>query len=102
MAIAHYGYLALKMPSPNIIIKIHRDCSTGVSALEKLQALAAVHEATAGQGALDQAPLSSRQRISSFAPHVQPSDGEDVPMKIVQIDADATQTTRIAGILGDK
>jgi hypothetical protein len=40
MAVAHYGYLVLKMPSPNSILKIHGDCDVGVFALEKLQALA--------------------------------------------------------------
>jgi hypothetical protein len=102
MAIAHYGYLVLKMTSPNDIIKIRGDCSAGVNALEKLQALAVAHEVTAHQLEPDQAPPSPRQHVSSFAPHVQPSNGEDVPMKIVQIDVDAAQTTRIVGNLGDK
>jgi hypothetical protein len=70
MAIAHYGYLVLKMPSPNSIIKIHKDRSTGIFAMEKLQALAAAHKVAACYEALDQAPLSSRQRISPSAPRV--------------------------------
>jgi hypothetical protein len=40
MVVAHYGYLALKMPSPNSIIKIRGDHSVGVFMLVKLQALA--------------------------------------------------------------
>jgi hypothetical protein len=48
MAITHYGYLVLKMLSPNGVIKVRGDRSTGVSTLEKLQALAAAHEAAAG------------------------------------------------------
>jgi hypothetical protein len=36
MAVAHYGYLVLKMPSPNDVLKICRDRDVGVSALEKL------------------------------------------------------------------
>jgi hypothetical protein len=40
MALAHYGYLVLKMLSLNSILKIHGDRNAGVSALEKLQALA--------------------------------------------------------------
>jgi hypothetical protein len=102
MVVTHYGYLVLKMSSPNGIIKIRRDRSAGVSALEKLQALAATHEVATGQGTPDQPPPSSCHRVSSSAPHVQPSDGEDVPMKIVQIGPDAAQTTRIVGNLGDK
>jgi hypothetical protein len=90
MAIAHYGYLILKMLSPNDIIKIHEDCSTIVSMLEKLQALVAAHEVAASQGAPDQAPLSSHQCVSSSAPRMQPSEGEDVPVKVIQIGEDAT------------
>jgi hypothetical protein len=40
MVVTHYGYLVLKMPSPNGIIKVRGDHSTGISMLEKLQALA--------------------------------------------------------------
>jgi hypothetical protein len=50
MAIAHYGYMVLKMSVPNSIIKICGDCMIGVSALEKLHALVAAHEAVAGHG----------------------------------------------------
>jgi hypothetical protein len=41
MVVAHYGYLVLKMPSPNGVLKIHEDREAGIFALEKLQALAA-------------------------------------------------------------
>jgi hypothetical protein len=70
MAVAHYGYLVLKMSSPNGILKIRRDCDAGVFVLEKLKALATQHEAAARPGSLDQAPSSSCQRGSSSAPHV--------------------------------
>jgi hypothetical protein len=59
MAITDYGFLVLKMQSPNDIIKIRRDRTTGISALEKLQVLAVTHEGAASQGAPDQAPSSS-------------------------------------------
>jgi hypothetical protein len=36
MAVSHYGYLVLKMSSPNDILKIRKDRNVGVSALEKL------------------------------------------------------------------
>jgi hypothetical protein len=85
MAIAHYGYLVLKMPSPNNIIKICGDCSAGVFTLEKLQALAATHEVAAGQGASDWAPSSLCLRVSSSAPRMQPLDDEDVLVKVIQI-----------------
>jgi hypothetical protein len=70
MAIAHYGYLVLKIPSPNGVLMIHGDHDVGVSTLEKLQALAAQHEATTGLGSPDLSPLSSRQHGSSSAPRV--------------------------------
>jgi hypothetical protein len=40
MTVAHYGYLVLKMPSPNGVLKIRGDREADISALEKLQALA--------------------------------------------------------------
>jgi hypothetical protein len=83
MAVAHYGYLVLKMSSPNGVLKIHGDHDAGVSALEKLQALAAWHEATIRSGSTDQAPSSSHQRGSTSSPRVQPSGKEDIPMKTI-------------------
>jgi hypothetical protein len=70
MVVAHYEYLVLKMTSPNDVLKIRRDRDAHVSALEKLQALAAQHDAAAGLGSLDQAPSSSHQCGSSSAPRV--------------------------------
>jgi hypothetical protein len=102
MAVAHYGYLVLKMSSPNDVLKIHGNRDAGVSTIEKLQALAAQHEAAAGSGSPDQAPSSSRQRGSSSAPHVQPSGKEDIPVKTIQIGADVAQTTHITGDLDSK
>jgi hypothetical protein len=88
--------------SPNGVNRIHGDRSTGVSALEKLQALAVAHEAAAGHGDKDPAPSSLHQHGSTSAPRVQPSDNEDIPVKVVQINTDATQTTHVVGGLGDK
>jgi hypothetical protein len=53
MVVAHYGYLVLKMLSPNGALKIHRDRNAGTCALEKLQALAAQHEIAARSGGQD-------------------------------------------------
>jgi hypothetical protein len=88
LVVTHYGYLVLKMPSPNDIIKIRRDHSAGVSMMEKLGA-ATAHEVVAGQGAPDQALSSSCQCASPFAPRVQLSDSEDVLVMVVQIGVDA-------------
>jgi hypothetical protein len=102
MVIAHYGYLVLKMMSPNGILRIHRERDASVSALEKIQTLATRREATAGPGSRHQEPLSSRQCASSSAPHVQPSGSEDIPVKTIQIRADTAQTICITGDLDSK
>jgi hypothetical protein len=60
MVVAHYGYLVLKLTSPNGVLKIRGDREAGVSALEKLQALAAQHEAAAELGSSNLAPSSTR------------------------------------------
>jgi hypothetical protein len=41
MAIAHYGYLVLKMPSPTGVLTVQGDRAAGLAAVEKLHALAA-------------------------------------------------------------
>jgi hypothetical protein len=70
MAVTHYGYMVLKMSLPNGIIKVRGDRTTSAFTLEKLQALAVAREATTGISEPDQAPLSSRQCISSSTPRV--------------------------------
>jgi hypothetical protein len=99
MAVAHYGYLVLKMSSPNGVLKIRGDRDAGVCTLEKLQAPAAAREAVEEPGGQDLAPSSSRQRGSASAPRVQP---EDIPVKTVQVGTAAGQTTRISGDLDCK
>jgi hypothetical protein len=79
MAVIHYEYLVLKMPSPNNVLKIRGDRDVGVSALEKLQALAASCEAALGPGGEDSTPLSSHQCCSTSTPRVLPSDNEGIP-----------------------
>jgi hypothetical protein len=99
MAVAHYGYLVLKMSSPNDVLKLRGDRDAGVCALEKLQALAVAHEAAEDPGGQDLAPSSSHQRSSASAPRVQP---KDVPVKTVHVETVAGQTTRISGDLDSK
>jgi hypothetical protein len=102
MVVAHYGYLVLKMPSPNGVLGIREDRDAGAYALEKLQALAIARKAAAEPGGQDPAPLSSHQHGSVSAPRVQPSGKEDVPVKTVQVGAEAGQTTRVSGDLDSK
>jgi hypothetical protein len=72
VVVAHYGYLVLKMPSPNGVLKIRGDRDIGACALEKLQALAAAPEAAAEPGGQDPAPPSSCQCGSALAPTCNP------------------------------
>ena len=78
MAIAHYGYLVLKMPSPAGILTVRGDRTTAVAAVEKMHALAA--EAARSE---EDAPSTSRARAPARAPKVQPSDPDNVPVKTV-------------------
>jgi hypothetical protein len=50
MVVVHYGYLVLKMPSLDGVLKILGDHDAGACELEKLQALAAAREAAAKPG----------------------------------------------------
>jgi hypothetical protein len=102
MTVAHYGYLVLKMPSPNGVLKIRGDCDTGACSLEKLQALAAAHDAAEEPGGQDPAPSSSRQCGLVSTTRMQPFGKEDVPVKTIQARTEAGQTTRISGDLDSK
>ena len=84
MAIAHYGYLVLKMPSPAGVLTVRGDRTAAVATVEKLHALAV--EAARSE----EDPSTSRARAPAKAPKVQPSDPDDVPVKTVQIGADSS------------
>ena len=93
MAIAHYGYLVLKMPSPAGVLTVQGDHTAAVERLDALVAEAAHSE---------EDPSPSQTRAPAKTPRVQPSDPDDVPVKTVQIGADSSGTTRIAGNLEEK
>jgi len=97
MAIAHYGYLVLKMPSPAGVLTVRGDRTAAVAAVEKLHALAA--EAARSE---EDTLSTSRAGAPARAPKVQPSDPDNVPVKTVQVGADSSRTTRIAGNLEEK
>ena len=97
MAIAHYGYLVLKMSPPTGVLTMRGDRTTAVAAVEKLHALAA--EAARSE---EDTPSTSRARAPARAPKVQPSDPDNVPVKTVQFGADSSRTTRIARNLEEK
>ena len=96
MAIAHYGYLVLKMPSPAGILTVWGDRTAALAAVEKLHTLAAeiARPDDEGRGPSIKAP--------SKAPKVQPTEADGGPAKTLQVSADPSQSTRIAGNLGEK
>jgi hypothetical protein len=100
MAVAHYGYLVLKMPTPAGVLTVQSERAAAVMVVEKLHALATGLAPVAGaQGSY---PSTSRAIALAKAPKVLPSDTDDVPMKTVQVGAETSQTTRIGGNLGEK
>jgi hypothetical protein len=100
MAVAHYRYLVLKIPSPADILTVQSNQTAVVVAVEKLHALAAGLAPTTGAEGSD--PSSSCAKALTKAPRVRPSDTGDVPVKTIQVRAEASQTTRIGGNLGEK
>jgi hypothetical protein len=100
MAVAHYGYLVLKMPSLAGVLIVQSDRAAAIMAVENLHALATGLAPAAGAEGSD--PLPSCAKALAKAPKIRPSDTDDVPMKTVQVGAEASQTTRIGGNLGEK
>jgi hypothetical protein len=99
MAIAHYRYLVLKMPSLTRVLTVQGDQVAALAAIEKLHALAAE---TARPDDRGRNPSTSGTKAPLKAPKVQPSGASDVPVKAIWLAADSTQTTRIAGDLDEK
>jgi hypothetical protein len=64
MAIAHYGYLVLKMPSPTGVLSVRGDRTAALAAVEKLHALAA-ETARPGGGGRSPQPLVPKHRRCS-------------------------------------
>jgi hypothetical protein len=100
MAIAHYRYLVLKMPSPTGVLTVQSDRVAAVVAVGKLHALATGLAPVASAQGSD--PSTSRAKALAKAPKVRPSDTDDVPVKTFQVGAETSQTTRIGGNLGEK
>jgi hypothetical protein len=100
MAIAHYEYLVLKMPSLAGVLTLQGDRTAVVAAVEKLHALAAGLAPAASAEGSDPSP--SRTKVPAKAPKVCPSNTDDVPVKTIQVGAEPSQTTRTNGNLGEK
>jgi len=97
MAVAHYGYLVLKMPSPTCVLTVPGDRTAAMAAVEKLHAMA-VGTANHEEGG----PSTSRAKAPVKAPKVRTSDLDDVPVKTFQVGAEPSQKACIAGNLGEK
>ena len=97
MAVAHYGYLVLKMPSPTGVLTVLGDRTAAMAAVEKLHALA-VGTATLEEGG----PSTSQAKAPAKAPKVRPSDPDDVLVKTIQVGAEPSQKACIVGNLGEK
>jgi hypothetical protein len=99
MAIAHYGYLVFKMPSPTGVLTMQGDHDAALAAIEKLHAMAA-ETARPDDGRRD--PSTSGTKAPLKAPKVQPSRTDGVPVKAIWLAADSIQTTCIVGDLDKK
>jgi hypothetical protein len=99
MAIAHYGYLVLKMPSPTGVLTVQGDRAAALAAVEKLHALAAETACPDNEGGN---PSTPGTKALPKVLKVQPSEVDSVPVKAIRLTADSTQTTHIAGDLGEK
>jgi hypothetical protein len=79
---------------------VQSDWAAAVMAVEKLHALATGLDPAAGAEGSD--PSSSNAKALAKAPKIRLSDTDDVPVKTIQVGAEASQTTRIGGNLGEK
>jgi hypothetical protein len=80
MAIAHYGYLVLKMSSPAGVRTVWGDCAAALAAVEKLHALAA-EAARPDDGGRN--PSTFGTKAPTKVLKVRPSEADDVPIKAV-------------------
>jgi hypothetical protein len=99
MAIAHYGYLVLKMSSPVGVLTVWGDRLAALAAVEKLHALTAEAARPDDEG---RDPSTSCTKTPSKVPKVQPSGADDAPVKTIRLSPDSSQTTRIMGDLEEK
>jgi hypothetical protein len=86
MAIAHYGYLVLKMSSPARVLTMRGDHAAALAAMEKLHAMAA-ETARPDDGGRD--PSTSGTKAPTKVPKVRPSGADDIPIKATRLYADS-------------
>jgi hypothetical protein len=86
MAIAHYGYLVLKMPSPAGVLTVRGDRAAALAAVEKLHALLTE---TARPDDGGRGPSTSGTKAPTKVPKVRPSEADDVPVKAIRLYANS-------------
>jgi hypothetical protein len=87
MAIAHYGYLVLKIPSPAGVLTMRGDRPAALAAIEKLHALAVEATRPDDEG---RDPSTSCTKTPTKVPKVQPSGADGVPVKTIRLSADSS------------
>jgi hypothetical protein len=80
MAIAHYGYLVLKMPSSAGVLTLQGDRAAAVMAVKKLHALAAEAACLDDE---ERGPSTSGTKAPAKVPKVQPSGADGRPVKTI-------------------
>jgi hypothetical protein len=86
MAIAHYGYLDLKMSSQDGVFTVRGDSAAALAGVEKLHALA-VEAARLDDRGRD--PSTSGTKVPTKVPKVRLSRVDNVPVKAIRLCADS-------------
>jgi hypothetical protein len=87
------------MPSTIGVLTVRGDRAAALAAVENLHALAAETARLDDRG---RDPSTSSTKAPTKVPKVQPSRADDGPVKTIQVSVDSSQTTRIAGNLGEE
>jgi hypothetical protein len=83
MAIANYGYLVCKMPSPAGVLTVRGDRPAALAVVEKMHALAAEAARPDDEG---RDPSTSSTKTPTKVPKVQPSGADGIPVKTIHSD----------------
>jgi hypothetical protein len=86
MAIAHYGYLVLKMSSPARVLTVRGNRAAALAAVEKLHALAAE---TARPDDRGRSPSTPGTKAPAKVLKVRPSKADNIPVKAIRLYADS-------------
>jgi hypothetical protein len=109
MAVAHYGYLALKMPVKGGVLSVKGDRKAGMAALEKLYELALAREGRQHGNKEEAVPsiaAPGSSKLKTTMPRIkvasEKAKATQPETKTVQISTDPPQFTRVSADLGEK